>query len=213
MKRLTLVLTLLLTIGLFSCDHMFHDYLEHEATIKKGEQGDGSQIGNVLQGKGFWKGDIIRLRVAYLESAWFPVESKFYGDVTPIFKSGGFGEAGFFGNHRKAGASVGWTPAKEKGYFWVGTYVHNGNNPPVFHYAMKVKAGVQFDVSIRKSSEDKKYYYRFRDETGKDIFITEENSGKEFICYKLYFYLGGEGVSKVVAPHNLNCLIIYMEDN
>ena len=206
-------LAILLLIALSSCDHAFHDYLEHEATIKEGSQGDGSQLGELLTGRGFWKGDVIKLRIAYLESAWFPVESKFYGDITPIFKSGGFGEAGFFSNHRKSGASVGWTPSKRKGYFWVGTYTHNGNNPPKFTYAMEVKAGVQFDVSIRKSSEDKKYYYRFRDENGKDIFIEEPNSGKEFVCYKLYFYLGGEGESKVVAPHDLNALIIYMEDN
>ena len=210
MKKIALLLVLLITLS--SCKDLFHDYLEHQATIKKGSQGDGSQVGNLLQGRGFWKGDIVKLRITYLESAWFECTSTYYGENTPIFKSGGFGEAGFFGNHSKAGASIGWTPSKKKGYFWVGTYVHNGNNPPVFHYAMEVKAGIQFDVSIRKSSADKKYYYRFRDETGKDVFIEEENSGKEFICYKLYFYLGGEGASKVAAPHDLHALIIYMED-
>ncbi len=212
MKRFALSLALLLTITLSSCKDLFHDYLEHQATIKKGSQGDGSQIGNLIQGKGFWKGDVIKLRITYLESAWFPVESKFYGDITPIFKSAGFGEGGFFYNHTDAGAVVGWTPSKRKGYFWVGSYCHNGNNPPKFTYTMEVKAGVPFDVSIRKSSSDKKYYYRFRDSNGKDIFIEEPNSGKEFVCYKLYFFLGGEGASKVVAPHDLHCLITYMED-
>lgn len=212
MKKITFLLLALL-FALSSCKDLLHDYLEHEATIKAGSQGDGSQVGNLLQGRGFWKGDIVKLRITYLESAWFPCTSNYYGENTPIFKSGGLGEGGFFYNHRKVGAVVGWTPAKEKGYFWVGTYCHNGNNPPKFTYAMKVKAGESFDVSIRKSSTDKKYYYRFRDSTGKDIFMTEENSGKEFVCYKLYFFLGGEGASKIVAPHDLHCLIIYMEDN
>lgn len=204
-------LIILLAILMASCQKQGDQYLEHNATIKAGKQGDGTQIGYLLTGKGIWKGDIVRLRITFMPSAWFPVASNYYGESTPIFKVGGIGEGGFFFNHRSSGAVVGWNPSKKKGYFWVGTYSHSGKNvPPSFHYAMEVKENQEFDVLIRKSSTDGKYYYTFIDPNGATI-NKEEPCGKEFICYKLYFFLGGEGDSYVSAPWNLNAKLKFME--
>lgn len=199
-------LALLVILSMLSACHLNpvgKQGFEHEATIKKGEQGDG------FQGARFWKGDIIKVRVTFDSTAWFPVASKFYGDQTPIFKCGGFGEFLFFSSHRKNGAVVGWNPSTRKGYFWVGTYCHSGSKTPTYHYAMEVKHGEQFEVTIRKSSTDNKFYYLFVYQ-GKTYSITEEG-GKEFICYLTYFFLGGENATAVYAPHPLKAKIIYEE--
>lgn len=198
------LLTILLALSLSACHYnpFGKQYYEHKATIPKGKQGDG------FQGFRGWRGDVIKLTITLDSTAWFPVASKFYGDVTPIFKSAGFGEYTGLSGHTKNGATVGWNPATRKGYFWIGTYAHGGSKTTARHYAMEVKAGEPFQVILRKSSADKKYYYLFSYK-GQTIAMEEPMSGKEFVCYLTYFFLGGEDQSYVDAPHPLKCKSIY----
>ena len=204
-NKMKTALIILLSILMASCHYnkLGEQGFTHNATINKGEQGDG------FQGVHFWRGDVLKMKITLDSSAWFKTSAKFYGDGVPIFKTGGFGEFNFIGYHRKNGAVVGWNPSTKRNHFWIGSYVHPGSKIPVFKYAIEVSANKQFEVMIRKSSSDKKYYFLFSYD-GKTVNI-DEKMGAEFICYLTYFYLGGEGESAIYAPQSLKSTIIYEE--